>query len=396
MVGTSAARTISLEPAKDTLVIDTAFFYKWDIANDAWRNERKVGYKYNRDGQVLEEIQYRWITKKEEWQPDKRYRYSYEGQLVNWESQYWEPAQQIWINRIKQISSLNKKGMKGESRREHWSEDENRWVEVNADLFFYDLDNKLVEHVWCTYDTTLKDWLLRYRYMYTYNEKGLQAERVFEKCPEPKVAPNKWTKEGKDLYGHDDKGHQYVYISQAWDLKEEGWMTNWRQIYHNDDNGNKAVVFTEAFKAQGESYAWTNEKRLFYTYIHNKYVEEIVEQNYQETKDDWKDIKKEFYVYKPLNPSTTVADETRMKRKIEVLKIIHDNLRQEVTVKFQNPDKDVLRLQIIDYEGNAVKDVKGIQEDSITLDRSNLGPDLYVFKLSNDKGHEATYKVVMR
>lgn len=219
----------------------------------------KVGYRYNENGQLLDEIECTGCSDSTGIESIVSYTYDNEGKLVAvLEKRFFNGK--FRNNTLCSLMYVDSRPPV-EKREYYWSSKTNGWVHDRT-IARSLLDGQIQEET--AREQSSDGWEDDERWLHTYNAAGNLTETVYQR------AGTSWRNAQKVAYTYDSNGRLLSYVNLIW-TDEMRWDTVWTLFssssylcsYKYDDSGNVSELIVQE---PGLDRSWMNRTKYVYTY----------------------------------------------------------------------------------------------------------------------------------
>ena len=390
-----------LKATLDMQVLDSLVEYWWDENASGFREDYKVYYTYNEDGQIVEYRSMVWNSTTGSWEQDdlETYEYDEKGNLLVYMDYDLNDAGTEWFSgwkreyvyeegRLSGYFEFQKRDP-GEEFYAVWAAEftydgEGRrtgsveylfvfsWEESYKTEYDYDEDGNLLQyHAYVDSDTDPSGWIYTYREDYTYDRNGYVTLYEAYDWDEDEET---WVNDDREEYTYATNGNLEDYLDYNWDEAAEQWVLSWKREHAYDNNYSYDQLVLPWFYHDDFPNFFNHMMIEYHTY---DYVE-------GEWENDYKG-----------NHHFSGTGTTGVKSKESDPVSFYPNPAGSVITLQVDGQSSAFRLEVFDLTGKNV--YSDLVENRGTVDISRLSEGFYLFRISDTEGkHIGAEKIYIR
>lgn len=142
-----------------------------------WTPTLKTETRKENQGQKIIEINYRWNSKKQTWNPTRKNLTLKVTEREKWDEYYWDTLSVSWIHLEDRLSKYDEQGRRIFASTKTFNREEEAWFgseESNA----FDSEGRVISYTFANWEATLETWLPREHYTRSYTSSGKLEEQV--------------------------------------------------------------------------------------------------------------------------------------------------------------------------------------------------------------------------
>jgi hypothetical protein len=243
----------------------------------------KEEYRYNDDGQLIEEIFYEYSRSEEHWTPIERntFQYDAEGKLTEWIIYDFSENNQSWERSTRYTYQYNSNGDLIEQIISEWRNASQQWRNELRFNISYIAAGQVETTTIYSWSISQGDWVPTFFEEYEYNDEDLLTAQFGFSWS---VSQQEWADDSRLLITYDDDGNPIVQSNEIYIESDELWREMLRTENQYDDKGNviEEVTFRVNTQDVFEKYYLQE-----FTYDDEDRIIEQVSSLYDSFSDEW-------------------------------------------------------------------------------------------------------------
>jgi len=316
--------------------------------------------------------------------PNTRFfhHYNKKEEIIGSTFQIWNTIKNIWVNKKKDILTLNDSAEITEKLHLLWDDKLNEWVNNYKNVNLFNNLDLISNKQYFEWDIKFKKWILKSETQYLYNSDNLLIENIHKDW---NVQYSYLVNQNKELRTYNSNNKIIQTIRIIWDNDKYKWVNEYKTEKEYDINFNiieESNYIWKAGKWEGyykvkkifegvktfetEEYVWKNDKwleniKVINTYDANKNILDSIKQKWNEDSSKFKNDLKFEFKYNIINKNVNIDIYGWNKLKNEFVLLNHqndifDSLNNLIKSEFysrQNIDSSLVLYKYWDFSYNS-------------------------------------------
>ncbi len=351
----------------------------WNSTTQSWQLDGKTTYSYDANNYPQEITLYQWDNTNSQWVNDRKYFLVFDnnGNEIQYVKQLWNGTS--WINTYKKTSTYDNNNNLLTLTKYTWSS--NSWVGQYKYEYTYDQNNLRLTKKRSIWDNTNSQWVNDYKYTYSYDSQGNMTTSVRANWDNTN---SQWVNSTKIEYSYNSNNDLLVKTISYWDNTNSVWVSSSKYQYTYNSNGDLTEYLYQTY--DNTNSVWVNNSRDTYEYDSYNNNIRLTHQTWDNTNSVWKNsYKYEYFYSKKATPVITF-------NKSNIL--IFPNPSHNF-IKISNPEYSIREITITDINGKTVYSNKNVDSRQLLINLREKGTGLFIIKLTDEKHHTITHKVIV-